>query len=392
MPRPASVVPVLRWTPAGDTRHAASGLPLQELWDEVERYVWNRPGVAGKTAANRRRTRELSRALPDHPTPRNVVDWMVSLDAIFAPGTVENHRKGLMALYRFGAELGLCSGNPAACVPSRRPDPKPHAIVNIKELWPQFMAACRDDRERAFLGVLWMALLRRGEALGVFVEDVNTTTTPWRLNVVRQRPNPNKLGHTKPKSLHSCKELPIREPLRRLLAPVLAEGRQVVRVGRGGGGRLEVPYLFPYRERDLDDLMARLRAVAPLAFPPGHKAWHALRDTGAVELRLAGKTRAEVSEMCGHSSEAITSQHYLSVHGRSVSAAIIAGLDPPRRRRRAGVGGAEAARTAPAPRRSTKATTTKQGTPCTATTKTQRSLPGLSVGPLITKPRRRPPA
>jgi integrase len=400
--RHGAVVPLLGWRPAQAGEHAPKGLPLGELWASVERYVWDRPGVAGKTAANRRRTRELAKTLPDHPTPVDVMAWLTTLDGMFAPGTVENHRKGLAAVYRYGADLGLCSGNPAALVPRRRADPRPHPIVNIAEVWPRLVAACKDGREAAFLGVLRFAGLRRGEALGLEVRDVLTHGAAWRLNVVRQRPDPNRLEHTKPKTSGSCRELPVRGPLRELLAPVVAAGNPTVRVGMGGGDSREVPFLFPYREQDLDDLIGRLRQAAPLAFPVGHKAWHALRDTLSVEMRQAGKTTSEVAEVLGHSSEYVTRTHYLGMHGASVHGSTLEGLDGPAPPARGGAppgrgavveGGTAGVRAPTAPRRST-AVNPERESPCNATTKrsgtgrAQRSLPGLSVGPVAVKPKR----
>lgn len=399
--RHGAVVPLLGWRPAQAGEHAARGLPLGELWAAVERYVWDRPGVAGKTAANRRRTRELARTLPPHPTPVDVMAWLTTLDSMFSPGTVENHRKGLAAVYRYGSDLGLCQGNPAALVPRRRADPKPHPIVNISEVWPRLLDVCADDRERAFLGVLRFAGLRRGEALGLHVRDVlaRPGLDGWRLNVCRQRPDPNRLDHTKTKSAASSRELPVRRPLAELLAPVVAAGNPTVRVGFGGGATREVPYLFPYREQDLDSLIARCREVAPLAFPAGHKAWHALRDTLSVEMRAAGKTTSEVCEVLGHSSEYVTRTHYLGSHGAAVHAGTLDGLDGPAPPARGGAppgrapvveGGARPAATGPAPRRS-KAVQPSEGVPPCSATKTkrvQRSLPGLAVGPVQRKPRR----
>ncbi len=400
MGRRASVVPLLGWRPAGAAEHAAKGLPLGELWEAVTRYVWNRPGVPRKSAANRRRSGELARALPDHPTPADVVAWMCSLDSQFGPGTVENHRKAVMAVYRYGADLGLSSGNPAALVPARRSQPDPRPIVNIAEVWPLLLDACRDGREAAFLGVMRYAGLRRGEALGLDLDDVVTSGRDWRLNVVRQRPDPNRLGHTPPKSPAACRELPVRAPLRELLAPVLAAGRPTVRVGMGGGDLLTVSLLFPYREQDLKDLIDRLRERAPLSFPAGKKAWHALRDTLAVEMRRQGKTFSEAAEVLGHSSEYVTRTSYMGVHGVAVHPSTLSGLDPPVRRGRAPPGaaqkgGARPVNAGPAPRRSRQSspTITKENTTCITPSQKraiQRALPGLSVGPVVAKPRRRP--
>jgi integrase len=400
MPRPATVVPLLGWRPATAGQFAAQGLPLQELWTTVTRFVWERPGVRTKTLANRRRSAELSRALPAHPTPADVMAWLVSLDGQFSPGTVENHRKALAALYAYGAKLGVSTGNPAALCPARRVEGKPSPIQGIGEWWPRFLAVAADDRERALLGVFRFTGLRRGEVLGLRRSDVLQLGDAWRLNVVRQRPDPQRLDHTPPKTAASCRELPVRPPLRALLAPLL-DADPEVRRGHGGARVERVDLLFPYREEALADLMRRLREVAPPgAFPPGSKAWHALRDTLAAEMRQAGKTVSQVSEALGHTSEYVTRTHYLSTFGRAVPADGFAGLDPPESRapRRTAAPKSEppALPGASGSRRSKQGgpTTRKESTTCSATAaakgRSQRALPGLSVGPVVTrKPRRR---
>lgn len=328
MPKHGAVVPLVTWRPGAGEEFRPKGPPLLDLFDVVDRAVWSCPGVAPKSRSNRMRTKELARSLPTHPSPADVAAWMVALDAIMAPGTVDQHRRSLAAVYSYGADLGVSSGNPAKRVPPRKHRPDPRPILNIAELWPELLAVCQDDRERAFLGVLRFAGLRRGEALGLMRQDVNTRD-PWRLTVVRQRPYPNDLHHTPPKSEAGCRELPVRDPLRELLAPLLALPDPQVWTGHGGRVVERVPYLFPYREHELRDLGERLRQVAPLAFPRGHKMWHALRDSLVMEMRGAGKTWSECAEVSGHSSEYVTRTSYGGRLGRAVHRNTLTGLDPP---------------------------------------------------------------
>jgi integrase len=403
VPKPATVVPLLGWRPSAAAEHAPKGLPVDELFEQVIRFVWSAPGIASKTRSNRVRTRELARALPSHPTPIDVMAWVESLRAQFAPGTADQHLRSLSAVYRYANDLGIAQGNPARFVPKLRRDGDPKPIVNIEQVWPALLDCCETPRERLWLALLRFTGIRRGEALGLWHDDVNTYNEPWRIEVVRQRPDPNRLDHTRPKSPSSSRELPVREPLRPFLADVLQLGPEEVRVGFGGGERRVVPYLCPFREEDLRRLGERLREVAPLAFPRGQKMWHALRDTLALEMRSSGKTTSQVSEALGHSSEYVTRMHYLGRMGRAVPVSTFEGMDQPRRSAvfRAGVpppGVRPAAekRTAGAltpavqERRTEQVTSRKENHPCSTPSqkRTQRALPGLSVGPVVRKRKR----
>ena len=397
MPRRGSVVPLIGWKPAAQEEFRPKGPPLIELFDFVDRLVWSRPGVATKSRANRMRSRELAKALPSHPSPADIGAWMCSLDAIMAPGTVDQHRRSLSAVYSYAGDYGISQGNPAKVTPRRKHRPDPRPILNINELWPALLEVCEDEREQAFLGVLRFAGLRRGEALGLKRHDVNTRD-PWRLTVVRQRPHPNDLHHTPPKSEASCRELPVRDPLRELLAPLLALPDPQVWTGHGGRVVERVELLFPYREHELTGFGDRLREVAPLAFPRGHKMWHALRDSLVMEMRGAGKTWSEAAEVCGHSSEYVTRTSYGGELGRAVHRSTLAGLDPPT----SGPPGMvpsgpkkrpPAVRAAGGQRRSKAGSppVTKESKRCdtpSRSVKSQPRLPGMQVAAVVTRPAR----
>jgi integrase len=395
------VVPLLGWRPAADDEYRPKGPPLLELFDTIDRLVWSRPGVAKKSRSNRMRTKELARSLPSHPTPSDIAAWMCALDGIMEPGTVDQHRRSLSAVYSYASDLTISQGNPAKRATPRKHRPDPRPILNINELWPTLLEVCQDERERAFLGVMRFAGLRRGEALGLMRQDVNTRD-PWRLTVVRQRPYPNDLHHTKPKSESGCRELPVRDPLRELLAPVLDLPNPQVWTGHGGRVVERVPYLFPYREHELRNFGDRLREVAPLAFPRGRKMWHALRDSLVMEMRAAGKTWSECGEVSGHSSEYVTRCSYGGVLGRPVHANTLAGLDPPTSGPPVKVTSGPKKRTPPAQtggvQRRSKAGSppvTKESkrcdTPSRSVKKVQPRLPGMQVQPVVQKPKRGQP-
>jgi integrase len=379
----------------------ARGAPLAELWETVVRYVYSRPSYKRKSRANVARTRALCAGLPPHPTPMDVLPWYHALLGHFAPTSAYAHLKNLAAVYRYGSEYGVTQGNPAAVVlrDVEPPDPQPTPVVAIDAVWPRFMAACLDDRERAYLGVLRFAGLRRGEALGLMADDVNTYAEPWRVHVHRQRPEPNSDRTAPVKSKASNRHVPVRPELRPLLAAVLDLPAAIVRRGRGGGRREASPLLFPYQDDDLAEMGERLREAEPTAIPPG-RMWHVFRDTLGVEMSRRGKSVAEVSAVLGHSTELVTRKHYLGSFGGAMRADIFEGMTaraagPPRAGAPPGVvpggarSGARPAATGPAPRGSKSQSNQRgQEATCSTPSRKQRALPGLSVGPVVRRPRR----
>jgi integrase len=169
--------------------------------------------------------------------------------------------------------------------------------------------------------------VRPEEALGLIAGDVVTSGEPWRLSVVRQRPHPNMLVTTAPKGRgpRGRRYIPIREPLRELLRPVLelphASWRRIrpPRVER-------VPYLFPYREPQIAALRARLALVDPVAFGP-RRSWMTFRHTLALELLTAGRSRELVGAVLGHARIETTERYCARLIGAEVPGDAFEGLD-----------------------------------------------------------------
>lgn len=308
-----------------DERFRPKGSSVADLWEDVDRLVWSTPRYSDSTRQNHKRTRELARTLPTHPSPGEALGWVESLrQAGMADATIYLHRKTMRTLYRWGMDLGLVIGNPFAIAALRRPRPSPHHIPQIAEYWPAFLAACEDARERAFLGVLRFLAVRREEALGFQRRDFVHEPRGWVAHVRRARPDPGKLEGRPLKTESSYRVLPIPPVLRELLEPVLGTDPEIRR-GRGGGRLAVVPWIFPYGDNHLAKMADRIRAAAPLAFRPG-KFWHSFRDTTAAEVFEAGAELGGVRDILGHTSEATTRDHYLGIIGRRVKSSAFDGV------------------------------------------------------------------
>lgn len=302
-----------------DERFRPKGSSVADLWESVNRLVWNTPRYSESTRQNHIRTRELSRSLPSHPSPGEALGWVESLrQAGMADSTLYLHRKTMRTLYRWGQDLGLVLGNPFAVAALRKPRPSPHHIPMIADYWPVLLAACEDERERAFLGCLRFLAVRREEALGFQRRDFRRERGGWVADVRRARPDPAKLEGRPLKTESSYRVLPIPGVLVELLRPILQADPEI-RAGLGGGAVVRVPWIFPYRDNGLDRLARRLRAAAPLAFRPG-KIWHSFRDTTAAELHEAGADIGRIRDVLGHTSELVTREHYVGIIGRRVRA------------------------------------------------------------------------
>lgn len=395
------MTPLFKLTTDSEVRPTGDTLGELVEWFCTDVLPNPQAGIRRKTGLNYRNTFKLALMwLGDHPSQDEVLKWTLALAAPphdFGPRTVYHHFKNLRALYRYGSDGTRSQGNPCAFLRLVQPEAAPRPIVNIDAVWPLLMEACETPRERAFLGVMRFAGLRRSEALGVKAGDVLMRTRPWWLHVERQRPTPNRWETTATKTSGSYRSVEVRPELVQLLSDVLDQGEAKVWTGYGGRAVHQVPFLFPFREHELANLARRLREVAPLSFPRG-KMWHIFRDTLAVEMDRAGIPVPEISRTLGHSSPVTTQVNYF---GRSSMARHVAGVfgklyegqAPP---------GAAAGKSEPSPadtgkgsRRSKAVQPMRESPPCSATTKrsvrSQRSLPGLSVGPVVPKPPRRKP-
>lgn len=305
------------------------GKPLQEL---IALYdVHERPRKELSTQRNLRRTYELARALPEYPSPQDVQRWRTELvrSCGLSESTAQLHCWSLQAIYSWGNDAGQSQGNPVALCRFRPVPTQPKAIRRIGAVWPQILAEMPCPRSRLFVGTLRFAGLRRSEALGLTTQDVlERPGSPVSLLVHHQRPAPNSWSCSDLKAkAKSHRVIPCRPELLELVRPVLAMGEPTVRVGHGGGQRLTVPFLCPFRVNDLQRLRHRLMAALPLYFGKGD-AWHVLRHSLAVEMMAEGGAEvSDIQAVLGHTVSE-TTEHYMSaLVGQRVREGVFDGLE-----------------------------------------------------------------
>lgn len=320
VPRLALVMPLVPRLAESEARPA--GAPLPELW----RRWWSYRGArltSENSVKNYRRCEQLARALPDYPTPGDVVVWLSALSAASSPGTVAQRRDILHGVYTVALQAGWTTTNPVALAPWKRPRQTQLGVPrNLRDLWPRFAAVAMGPRELAWWGVLRFLALRLEESLGLEARHVVTSCEPWRVEVVQQRSAPNSMAVIPVKDDDRAnRRLPVPAELCGLLAPLLAEPAVQLRFGTRGMPRTQsaVPFLFPYRQGDLNGALVRLRGVAPDMFP-ATRAWHQFRRGRAWELRAAGKGTRAISLFLGHANEKTTEGYFGRLGGHDADA------------------------------------------------------------------------
>lgn len=305
-----------------DEAQVPKGKPLPELWA----LFWRTRGaqLGGESSKkNYRRCQALTGALPDHPSPGDVVLWLASLHSMgLGPGTVSMHRDILHGVYTVAQQAGWATSHPVALAPWKRPplvqlDP----VTNMAELWPVILRVGATARERAFLGCLRFLGVRLEEALGLEVKHLVVRGDVWRVHVRQQRCHPNKMTvkPTKGRRGKGARDLPVPPQLRELLEPLREAPPVQLRFGTRGMPRVEraVPFLFPFRQQDLSKVRARLAEVAPDVFAV-RKAWHQFRRARAWELKVAGKPTRVIADVLGHESEKTTEGYFGRLTGNHV--------------------------------------------------------------------------
>jgi integrase len=326
MTRTAVNVIVPRLPSLPDTLLAPRGEALLDLYRRFIDYAsTNR---APKTLANHRRTFDLLRSMPTHPTPGDVATWLRALSAAgMGERTIAQHRWSAQAVYNWGAACALVQGNPFELVPFRAPPPRPRGLAAIARRWPTIAAACQDKRELAFLGTCRFMGLRPGEALALQAGDIDLRRNT--LTVERQRTPATWVCRT-PKTERGCRILPLRRPLVPLLRAILYRPVRVA-LGRGGClGKAVSRFLFPYRPNDLSDLRDRLRLALPGEW--GAYDWlHTFRHSFAMEVVSLPPAKRmsieDLSKWLGHANLATTDDYLSALMGRAVSQSVATGLD-----------------------------------------------------------------
>lgn len=413
-----AVIPLI--SPIGGLESARpTGDPISRLVMLHRQHRW--PTMADSTRSSYAQTFKLIPPHWTHPSVAEVGAWVTWLREKYPPPpgerdswTVHLHWHNLAAVYSWAKEWGLAAGvNPAAVLGLKKPKSRARAVHDLGAQWPAILGACRDVREVTLLELAKATGARGSELLGLMPHDVVTTTTPWCVRFERQR-KAKSWETTALKTDHGVRCLPVSPEAQAGLAELLKLGAPEVRTGLGGGGRQTVGFLFPFRPHELHDLRTRCGQVAPAAFPPGD--WlHTLRHTLAVSMLRTGATTDDIQRQLGHDSPTTTQTVYSQFASRpaSLDAARAAwrgqaegptrwgappGAGPPPR---VGVAVKGEAPTRPGVRgsRRSKAMSAVQslnqkseGSPCSAKSSSgrkQRALPGLSVGPVVSKPRRK---
>jgi integrase len=292
---------------------------LAELvtWYREKSGLWPRlrPGSQRTRGSHLRLAVE---SLSAHPTTGEITAWLAAQVECgkWSRTTANQVRKTLYFLYRVSRDLyaptllNVVAGVPAFEVPLEAPRCLPDPERTLERL----LAACTDEREQGFVAVAFELGLRRGELLGLEPKHLDLKDLDRAFLAVRQQRSADSAEPSELKTASSCATLPISrelaERLRRLLKRRLSTGR----AARGEAARR---YLFPYFKHDVEDLIRRLRAAVPEAFPPG-RAWHAFRHTVATDLVERGWRVEEVQNVLRHKNYAYTAAYVRSIRGHEV--------------------------------------------------------------------------
>lgn len=202
-----------------------------------------------------------------------------------APATVGVRLAVLSGLYAMAAEAGLAQRNPAAGI--RRPRPsiaQPHGL-DAGEV-QRLLAAIPTDpiglRDRAIVVLVLFTGLRRAEALGLRIRDVDLDAATFAVRV--------KGGRSRRRALPP----PAADAIERWLEASGANEEDLAEQLLFGVG----PAAFYARLRD-HAARAGLSSCTP----------HALRHTAAQLRRRGGASIEEVSELLGHASIATTARY-----------------------------------------------------------------------------------
>lgn len=325
MPRPKLPTPLVTSSTIGQVR--PQGHPLPELW-RIYLESADARNLSRSRLYSLRRTAELSRSLPDFPQWGEIYEWLTRLMSAGRAGTtVRLHFWDLASLFNWAIASNFSAYNPLYKKKFKVPEPPRRAIWNIHESWPLLLATAGDDaRARAWLGVLRFTGLREGEALGLHASDFEFDGARWVLRVRRQR-SQHTLDTTEAlKTTTSRRQIEVHPSLVPLIAPVLDLAPASVRVGKGGGSRVDSPLLFPYRAADLEAMIAKLRAVLPNDFTENN-AWHVFRHTCAVEWYRRGREVVQISVVLGHASIAYTQKYLRGFLGNDPTRGFFDGMD-----------------------------------------------------------------
>jgi hypothetical protein len=157
--------------------------------------------------------------------------------------------------------------------------------------WAAILAAMPDDRARAFVSLLGRLGWRKGDGLGVEWRHLlwkapggAAIRREQQRRVWEERPGELKHGGLVGTYTLHPETAEYLKRARRLVSSGAqlfgCKSGALVGTGSGRDGMVR-QYVFPYREKHVDKLMALVRAAAPAEFPAG-QAWHRLRRFATV--------------------------------------------------------------------------------------------------------------
>jgi integrase len=250
----------------------------------------------------------------DTPTKGDARAWLrpmlLSEGGMLRARAVNAHRDRLHAAYvKYRDEVRGVTLNPFA-FPRFREDTK-HLRTSFEAVaaaWPRLLAAMPDDRARLFLTLALKRGFRLGELLGLeWGHVLRTTKGGWVVRKEQQR----QLWKDTPKGLKhdglvgtfrlTADMVQLLHATRRALeegAPMLGCARGSLVGDRPGADGHTRSFVFPYREKHLDELSQRLHATCPEEFPKG-QSWHRLRRAFA---RFTAETKGmeQANRLLGH--------------------------------------------------------------------------------------------
>ena len=233
---------------------------------------------------------------PEAVTTRDVQLFVSDLSSRVGPSSVRRALYALSSFFGHLCDTEILSRNPAA----------PVEPPKLKRTLPKFpsetqceclLAACETPAERLTIGMLMLAGLRRSEALGLNVTDVDATLSQM---IIRGKSGRERV-------------VPISSGLRELLSDYLSarDGECEALLVNAAGERMGATTLFRLFRRVLNRASLSASGLTP----------HSLRHGFATMLVRAGVDIATIAELLGHSNISTTSV-YLHATAESKRSAV----------------------------------------------------------------------
>ncbi|KFE60098.1 tyrosine-type recombinase/integrase [Hyalangium minutum] len=281
--------------------------------------------------------RWFTQVLPPFPTPgqvKDVLQWRLNLKEgdkrRLVPTTANQYKKYLSAAYKYARNWWpmVALRDPTTFPNWKVGRRKPRGMADPATTFRLLLAhACKNDTERAFLCVLGLLGLRVSEARGL---RWDTDLSPdWRkLTVQRQRVARRK-GEQELKTVASFAHFDVTAVLCGFLLGAWKERKEAL-AGNDPWGRRDAlsPYMFNYGQARLQELMERIRDVAPEDFPRktgkrGALAFHGFRDTLGAVLASTNSTLGEGQQALRHDSYITTSLYFQNHQGKPTANAAL---------------------------------------------------------------------